>query len=567
MRHLLPFRPHLNTKTLVAASLSMVLIFGQATPALATDSAPPPAETQSATPPQPESNVQTTSDAPQQTTSETSDQTPPANSSETETTTEATVTTTTQTDSHSGDSEVSQNTTAGSAATGNALGSATVVNTVNSNLSTNPSQPIDTFVKNILGGSNGDIVIDPSKLLTGSSPLLLDEQSVKNNATLAIKNDLSVNATSGDATVRTNTTAGDATTGKAVAAANIINSLSSTVSSLGSFIGVINIAGDFAGDILLPESMMKNLYLAAGKVTDLRSTTTVGITNDINAGAESGAATVASNTTGGKATTGDATTQVSVLDIVSQNIQADRALLVFVNVLGKWTGVMWQPATNSSGPQPVITAQETDIENTLDAQIHNNIDVAARSGDARVTNNTTAGNATSGDAGAHVNLLNMVNASFQVSDWFGVLFINILGNWNGNLGVNAQPATPGRPAPAKKPIPVTSSPHRPAGGTASLPPEDQSPRFTAVTTWSKDFGAPATLAALTSSATDQASRDTIGVAATGSSNGNDSSPPPSAPTTSAVTGSPLLNTFGMLSLVAAFGGLRLLRPGQSGSEL
>jgi len=68
--------------------------------------------------------------------------------------------------------------------------------------------------------------------------------------------------------------------------------------------------------------------------------------------------------------------------------------------------------------------------------ITNNIKAQATSGDASVENNTTAGNATSGDAHAAVNILNMNGSQFALSDWFGVLFINVLGSWNGSFGID-----------------------------------------------------------------------------------------------------------------------------------
>jgi hypothetical protein len=70
-------------------------------------------------------------------------------------------------------------------------------------------------------------------------------------------------------------------------------------------------------------------------------------------------------------------------------------------------------------------------------KITNDISVAARSGDAEVSGNGTAGDATSGKAQAGVNLLNITNSQFQLDNWFGVLFINVLGSWLGNFDIQA----------------------------------------------------------------------------------------------------------------------------------
>src|SRR5690606_15758835 len=70
------------------------------------------------------------------------------------------------------------------------------------------------------------------------------------------------------------------------------------------------------------------------------------------------------------------------------------------------------------------------------SEITNNVHVNAESGDANVTGNTKAGDATSGDATASANIANIVNSSFSLSGWFGILFINVFGSWNGSFGVD-----------------------------------------------------------------------------------------------------------------------------------
>ena len=59
----------------------------------------------------------------------------------------------------------------------------------------------------------------------------------------------------------------------------------------------------------------------------------------------------------------------------------------------------------------------------------------------------------------------MANSAFNVSDWFGVLFINVLGNWNGSFGVDTSrgneiatsaPPTTEQPTAASAPAQVFS---------------------------------------------------------------------------------------------------------------
>jgi hypothetical protein len=66
-----------------------------------------------------------------------------------------------------------------------------------------------------------------------------------------------------------------------------------------------------------------------------------------------------------------------------------------------------------------------------------NINVKAQTGDASVSENVNGGNAISGNAHTAVNLANISNSSVNLSGWFGILFINVFGTWNGNFGVLA----------------------------------------------------------------------------------------------------------------------------------
>jgi hypothetical protein len=96
------------------------------------------------------------------------------------------------------------------------------------------------------------------------------------------------------------------------------------------------------------------------------------------------------------------------------------------------------------------TSGTTNVNADTHNQITNNIDVTAQTGDATVAGNTQGGNATTGDASAGINLLNISNSNFSLADWFGVLFINVFGSWNGSFGVDTeagelpvQPEAPG----------------------------------------------------------------------------------------------------------------------------
>jgi len=358
-----------------------------------------------------------------------------------------------------GDAGVVGNTTGGSATTGNATDTATILNLLQSTTSFDGTNGITTFTSNINGNVTGDLLIDPALIAAlqpaASSNGPTDSTLTVNNAlSTAISNNITLGATTGDANVANNTTGGDATSGDANAVANVVNVANSTVNAGQTFIGTINIYGNLNGDILLPANMLQSLIssnsAASGATTsnnlDVNNANATSIANNVVTNAVSGTASTAGNTTAGSANTGNATTNVTILNLTGQQVVAADSLLVFVNVLGQWVGlIMNAPAGSTAaalagGATSNSTASsgstDTTINNTNNTDITNSIHVAAKTGDATVTNNTTGGNATTGDATASANVLNIANDSFALSNWFGVLFINVFGMWGGSFGVN-----------------------------------------------------------------------------------------------------------------------------------
>jgi hypothetical protein len=398
----------------------------------------------------------------------------------------------------SGNANVSGNTNGGDAQTGSAAVMANVVNLLNSVWHTSAG-PVITFVKNIFGDVFGDMVLttptqsSPAVGSGGSASNALTGPNSSNQASLtnsndvtvhastdtAINNDINLAAQSGNANVTGNTRGGSATTGDASVALNLINMINSAISSNGSFLGILNIYGNFNGDVLFSPDFMTQVLQAGGQGSsavgnantgpnsinsatiantdnmNLSATTRTGITNNVDATATSGGANVGGNTAAGSARTGAADTHSSVLNLQGQNVAGDNAMLVIVNVLGHWLGgIMALPgnissallgsgnstATNAdTGPNSTNNANVTNTNNlsgkvTNNAQITNNAKIKATSGDANVSGNTNAGNATSGKASVLSSVANLTNTVVNVRKWFGILIINVFGNWTGSVG-------------------------------------------------------------------------------------------------------------------------------------
>jgi len=358
----------------------------------------------------------------------------------------------------SGDASILDNTNGGSATTGSAQDILNMLNILNSTMGLNITNPM-LFEANIIGNVTGDMTIDPTQASTqtaSADPINLQVNTSDNSS---INNNISLDATSGNATVATNTNAGNATTGNADAMADVMNILNSSVDAGQSFIGEVNIYGNLNGDILLPSSLLNDLSLIGSNDQSTISLDSPGsqttnntsnqtINNQVSTTANSGNATVNDNTTAGSATTGNSSTDLNVLNLTGNSVVGQNELLVFVNVLGSWVGMIVDSPSGAtasalgSGITQDSNVSNSSVNSTSNQTINNNILVNATSGNATVYKNTNAGSATSGNASAGANILNLTNSNISLSGWLGILFINVFGNWYGSFGENTSAGNP-----------------------------------------------------------------------------------------------------------------------------
>ena len=354
-----------------------------------------------------------------------------------------------------GNAGVIMNTTGGNAKSGDALATTTVVNAVHSTVQ-GDTAGVAHFTADIHGNVVGDITLGPAldsamaNSADGSTKTVLNASQSTN-----LTNNISLGAASGNADVINNTTAGNATTGTANTVANVINLINSIIAANKSFVGTINIYGKLDGDILISPTFIPQLLASnaptAANATDstsvLNASDTQSIINNVTLNAASGSANVLDNTTAGNATTGTAATNLTILNYTGQQVVASNSLLIFVNVLGRWVGLIVDApvgataAVLGNGVTNHTSGGSQQVNASSDAAITNNIDLASLSGDATVQGNTRAGNATSGNATASANIANISTSSFSVSDWFGILFINVFDTWLGSFGIDTANGT------------------------------------------------------------------------------------------------------------------------------
>lgn len=356
----------------------------------------------------------------------------------------------------SGNAGVTNNTTGGSALTGNASAAASIINNVNSTMSNSNNKEAASFVMDIMGDVNGDIMLEPMLLKAMLEAKAADTQngtmSVSNTA--SVTNDVDLLAMSGDADVKGNTSAGDATSGSAHAMANVMNLVNSMIAANQSFDGTINIYGNLNGDILIAPDFLAQMLASNGipasaqGATKLNARDTQEIVNNVSLAAESGAALVGNNTSAGSTTSGDANTNLVIFNMTGHDIVAANSLLIFINVLGSWVGVIVDAPAGATSAALANGVTKNDIQPSMvinsenNTKITNNLIIGAYSGDASVVGNTQAGNAKTGNATASANIANISHSTMGLTGWFGRLFINVFGTWNGSFGVNTSAGDP-----------------------------------------------------------------------------------------------------------------------------
>ena len=384
--------------------------------------------------------------------------TTPENTTSIDTTTQAVIDNSLNSNATTGNAAVKHNTTAGNASTGDASAIANFMNSINSSVDGGNGAEFATFVTDVVGDVHGDIMLYPMLLkamLQAAAQPKTGDTAIKTSTSSEINNDINLTAQSGDATVSGNTNAGSATTGTANTVANVMNFINSMIAANGSFVGTINIHGNLDGDILvapdfLPQLLTSNTNSSSAPASTLKvsSDDMQSIVNNVNLNAETGDAVVAKNTNAGNATTGDASTNLVLLNMTGHQVVASNSLLVFVNVLGQWVGIIVDAPTGATAAalgngvtSHTQTPQNLNVDSTNESKITNNITLNSQSGDATVEKNTNAGNAITGNATASANIANITGSQLGLSDWFGILFINVFGSWHGSFGVDTANGT------------------------------------------------------------------------------------------------------------------------------
>lgn len=264
-----------------------------------------------------------------------------------------------------------------------------------------------------------------------------------NNTTATTKVNSAANT--GGATVKHTTDGGNATTGNANGTATVVNSVGSTSNLNGGNLQTFNynVDGTHNGNIVInPNDILSSANnptpttpadcLPTGSTKVDNNTT---INNLITLLAKTGNAKVSDNGIGGNATSGNATTEANIVNMIQDLVSNKGAFLGVININGNLNGNIELPAsainslltpTQTSGAAPGNT---TAVNND---NVNNNVTLTAMSGNATATNNGVGGNATSGNAQTILESCNLINSNIVGGNLL-LVFVNVMGHWYGAL--------------------------------------------------------------------------------------------------------------------------------------
>lgn len=405
--------------------------------------------------------------------------------------------------SNSGNNKSSYNTGDGNVITGDSNLILSLLNLANTNFVALPGGGILFFFKNILTNLIGNFLIDPTSgetynmegarvdaenKDTGAGSNNNTSVSADNSLNIINDNDGKVNnnlnliSNTGNNDASKNTGDGSVTTGDSNVSLNLFNFLNSNfiVSGQG-ILGILNIFGNWMGNLLLPKTLVtsdntnegtgnitvKNENTGANSVNNananLGSSTEIENNNDANTdnkiivSSNTGNNDASKNTGDGSVSTGISNIQVTLKNLMNQNIFGDTIIYIMVNVLGKWTGMnlISLGGTYSTDPSKsgditventntgadsinnagVSLTDSTKIENNNDANLTNNININSNTGNNDASKNTGNGSVTTGDSGVIANILNFMNFNVVAKN-FVFFVVNVFGDWTGNIQID-----------------------------------------------------------------------------------------------------------------------------------
>lgn len=345
-----------------------------------------------------------------------------------------------------------------------------LVNAENTNIT---SSSLYQILLNIFENSGNDINLSgqiggglPANCPSGGECSSIS--SVANNNQGTIDNIILIDASSGNN--QTSSGSGNASirTGDVNVAANVFNLLNTNIMGSNWYNLIINIFGDWSGDLVLPGKAKMQAFTnssgSSGVCTEncgsSVSNASVGeIENNVGIISDTG-----SNEASGNSSiirTGDANSQANIMNIANTDITGGNWFFIAVNNLGTWEGQIYSlppgfGAAGDSGDIRIYNVAMDDlaegdsagsganvqngnsnntgasgVSNTNSGAIKNSIIINVLTG-RNLASGTGSATIETGNANAFANIINVLNSNITGSNWLTGM-VNIFGNWKGNL--------------------------------------------------------------------------------------------------------------------------------------
>ncbi|OGI26464.1 MAG: hypothetical protein A3J76_00745 [Candidatus Moranbacteria bacterium RBG_13_45_13] len=339
--------------------------------------------------------------------------------------------------------------------TGDAVAVTDVVNEVNTTVV--GENGVET-VENIYGDYEGDInLLNSFNSVLGNAKDVNDDNedafsaveiSIENEAD--IDNDVVTEANTGENEIDNETENGDSTitTGDAIAVANVVNIVNNNIIGNNFLFTVINIFGNWVGDLIVPGEGLLSVPQSGQPenfIVDVQNDTN--IENNVATSASSGGNEI--ETEGGSASveTGDAYADSIVANQVGSTVVANNWFFLAINNMGNWVGNVLNWNSDKNGYDTVFSfdfdeeedPEEGGMANWItkifvrnEADIENNIETTANTGENEIESEGGAAGITTGNAYAFSKIYNLVNNNFIGSNWIFAT-VNIFGSWKGNV--------------------------------------------------------------------------------------------------------------------------------------
>jgi len=318
-------------------------------------------------------------------------------------------------------------------------------NLVNTNIIN--SKVIHTTI-NLFVNENGDINLsDPFEI---AKNIVVEEQSLDPTVNVLatdaqnyafLSNDVVSIADTGANTIEGSMEA-TINTGNAISIVSLLNQVNFTIEGSTLYFITINIFGKLTGNIILPEFSALESCNNCGMSISTENQATVN--NNIDSEANTGENGIIYSEEG-KIETGEAASVVNLTNFLNTNIFGLLLLNLTIKIFGNWDGnfLGWSNIFGPlSGGNLALTFLSggvgdgcqsclSDVSIYNSATVNNNISSTANTGKNSVSGENASIN--TGNAVSVVTLANFVNTNFINSiGFFG--FLNIFGDWTGNIG-------------------------------------------------------------------------------------------------------------------------------------